>query len=93
MKYESNNWLGCMLSTDSAGRQKDDIDHRLQNAALAFHVHTYIFCDKMVLMASRPQIFDVVVQMMFENLTCIAGNCLDVLWVRHLTSVGSSPGT
>ena len=90
---KSNNWLGCMLSTDSAVRQKDDIDHGLQNAALAFHVHTYFPCDKMVLMASRPQIFNVVVepvvvlqlgtakfiQMMFENLTCIAGNCFDVL--------------
>ena len=31
-------------------------------------------------------------QMMFENLTCIAGNCSDALWVRQLTSIGTSHG-
>ena len=29
----SHKWLGCMLSTENAGRRQDDIDHRLQCAA------------------------------------------------------------
>ena len=31
-------------------------------------------------------------QVTFENLTCIAGNCFDVVWVRQLTSIGTSLG-
>ena len=30
------------------------------------------------------------IQFIFENLTCIAGKCFDVLSVRHLTSLGTS---
>ena len=54
----SHKWLGCMLSTANAGRRQDDIDHRLQSAARAFHVHKWILCDKMVSMASRLKFFD-----------------------------------
>ena len=32
------------------------------------------------------------IQVNFENLTCIVGNCFDVLCVRHLTSIGTSRG-
>ena len=51
----SHKWLGCMLSTENAGTRQDDIDHRLQSAARAFHVHKWILCDKMVSMAFRPK--------------------------------------
>ena len=30
------------------------------------------------------------IQLSFENLTCIGGNCFDVLWVRQLTLIGTS---
>ena len=33
------------------------------------------------------------IQMIFENLTCIAGNCFDVLWVRQVTWIGTSHGS
>ena len=91
-----------MLSTENAGKRQDDIDHRLQSAARAFHVHKWILCDKMVSMASRLKFFDAMItsvvvlqlgtakflQVIFKNLTCIAGNCFDVLWVRQLTLIG-----
>ena len=32
------------------------------------------------------------IQLIFENLTCIAGNCFDALWVRQLTLIGTSHG-
>ena len=32
------------------------------------------------------------IQLIFENLTCIAGNCFDVLWVRRLALIGTSHG-
>ena len=32
------------------------------------------------------------IQLIFENLTCIAGNCFDVLWVRQLTLIGTTHG-
>ena len=32
------------------------------------------------------------IQLTFENLTCIAGNCFDLLWVRQLTLIGTSHG-
>jgi len=35
----SHKWLGYMLSAENAGAGQDDIDHRLQSAARAFHVH------------------------------------------------------
>jgi len=50
-----------MLSTENAGKRQDDIDHRLQSAARAFHVHKWILCDKMVSMASRLKFFDAMI--------------------------------
>ena len=64
----SHKWLGCMLSTENAGRRQDDIDHRLQSAARAFHVHKWILCDKMVSMASRLKFFDA----MITSVVCFA---------------------
>ena len=32
------------------------------------------------------------IRLIFENLTCIAGNCHDVLWVRQLTLIGTTHG-
>ena len=32
------------------------------------------------------------IHVIFKNLTCIAGNCFDVLWVRQLTLIGTSHG-
>ena len=64
----SHKWLGCMLSTANAGRRQDDIDHRLQSAARAFHVHKWILCDKMVSMASRLKFFDA----MITSVVCFA---------------------
>ena len=68
----AHKWLGCMLSTENAGRRQDDIDHRLQSAARAFHVHKWILCDKMVSMASRLKFFDA----MITSVVCFAaGHC------------------
>ena len=64
----SHKWLGCMLSTANAGKRQDDIDHRLQSAARAFHVHKWILCDKMVSMASRLKFFDA----MITSVVCFA---------------------
>ena len=64
----SHKWLGCMLSTENAGRREDDIDHRLQSAARAFHVHKWILCDKMVSMASRLKCVDA----MITSVVCFA---------------------
>ena len=64
----SHKWLGCMLSTENAGIRQDDIDHRLQSAARAFHVHKWILCDKMVSMASRLKCFDA----MITSVVCFA---------------------
>ena len=64
----SHKWRGCMLSTANAGRRQDDIDHRLQSAARAFHVHKWILCDKMVSMASRLKFFDA----MITSVVCFA---------------------
>ena len=64
----SHKWLGCMLSTENAGRRQDDIDHRLQSAARAFHVHKWILCDKMVSMASRLKFLDA----MITSVVCFA---------------------
>ena len=49
----SQKCLGYMLSAENAGAGQDDIAHRLQSAARAFHVHKWNLCDKMVPMASR----------------------------------------
>ena len=57
----SSHKRGCVLSTENAGRRQDDIDHRLQSAARAFHVHKWILCDKMVSMASGLKFFDAMV--------------------------------
>ena len=64
----SHKWLGCMLSTENAGKRPDDIDHRLQSAARAFHVHKWILCDKVVSMASPLRFFDV----MITSVVCFA---------------------
>ena len=64
----SHKWLGCMLSTENAGKRQDDIDHRLQSAARAFHVQKWILCDKMVSMASRLKFFDA----MITSVVCFA---------------------
>ena len=58
-----------MLSTENAGIRQNDIDHRLQGAARAFHVHKWILCDKMVSMASRLKFFDA----MITSAICFAG--------------------
>ena len=50
-----------MLSTANAGKRPDDIDHRLQCAARAFHVNKWILCDKMVSKASRLKLFDAMI--------------------------------
>ena len=64
----SNKWLGCMLSTVDASKRQDDIDHRLQCAARAFHVNKWILCDKMVSMASRLRFSDA----MITSVVCFA---------------------
>ena len=64
----SHKWLGCMLSTENAGTRQDDIDHRLQSAARAFHVHKWILCDKRASMASRLKFFDA----MITSVVCFA---------------------
>ena len=102
----SHKWLGCMLSTANAGKRQDDIDHRLQSAARAFHVHKWILCEKIVSMASRLKFFDA----MITSVVCFAAGhrkiytndlrklevhcreCFDGLWVRQLTSIGTSRG-
>ena len=57
-----------MLSTAKEGTRQDDIDHRLQSAARAFHVHKWILCDEMVSMASRLKCFDA----MITSVVCFA---------------------
>ena len=102
----SHKWLGCMLSTENAGRRQDDIDHRLQSAARAFHVHKWILCDKMVSMASRLKFFDA----MITSVVCFAAghrkiyttdlrkldvHCRKLLRLvvgRQLTLIGTSHG-
>ena len=67
-RSSSQKWLGCMLSTENEGKRQDDIDHRLQSAARAFHVHKWILCDEIVSMASRLKFFDA----MITSVVCFA---------------------
>ena len=64
----SHKRLGYMLATENAGRL-GDIDHRLQSAARAFHVHKKILCDQMVSMASCLNFLDA----MITSVVCFAG--------------------
>ena len=47
-----------MLPTTNAGTGQHGIAHRLQTGARAFHVNTWVLCDKMVSMAFHPECFD-----------------------------------
>ena len=86
-----------MLSTENAGKRQDDIDHRLQSAARAFHVNTWILCDKMVSMACRLKFCDA----MITSVVCFAAGHrkiyttqlrkFDVHWRKLLRCVVGPP--